>query len=61
MLGRKSLVGLDAKRDLEVMGLGEWYEQLGESIEISQSLKMDSMSCSYNSVSHRLDKYLNWR
>ena len=27
MLGGKSLVGLDAKRDLEVMGLGEWYEQ----------------------------------
>lgn len=54
-------MGLDMKRDLEVMGLGEWYEQLGESIAISQSLKMDLMSCSYNSASHKLDKFLSYR
>ena len=39
----------------------EGMSRLGESTAISQSLKMDSTSCSYKSASHRLNKFLCWR
>ena len=45
-------------RVLGIMGLDECLSKFGESKEISQYLNMDSTSCSYNSVSHRLDTFL---
>ena len=49
---------MDVIIDLEIMGLDECMNKLGESKAISQPMKTDSTSCSYNSASHRLDTFI---
>ena len=49
---------MDVNMDLEIMVLNECKNGLGESKAISQPMKMDSTSCSYNSASHGLDKII---
>ena len=55
MSPEEGLNEIDIVMDLETMGLDECMNVLGESKAISQPMKMGSMSCSYNSASHRLD------
>ena len=46
--------------DLEFIGLDEYMSRLGESKAISHPLKMNSTSCSYNSVSQGQNVLIGW-
>ena len=54
----KDSTKLDEIIDLEIMGLDDCMNKLGESQAISQTMKMDATSWSYNSTSHWMKTFL---